>query len=283
MSGQPVYSFSVFGDLHLALQFKEPSVSALSFTPFMPAIMKSLSFLLLLLSLLLAWSSISYAAAIPERVPSSLLKPETPPASSSRGLNPPTSLHKRGCAFSKNVADDENNNEAPEPAYVCSTEVPSVADLITQIQSHGTVGALDSLFYSGLEGGNAIPLAKQWYCANVPLGRGAVAFDNIVDNDWYLAQASALAPVSYSKVDQFQKRLSQAFAAASSGSVYFFTMMENDGTSMSRELAWGGWEYPALTRNEDVTEIIQVDPAVEDSSRVIWRQGDGASEMEPRG
>ncbi|RHZ51675.1 uncharacterized protein CDV56_106744 [Aspergillus thermomutatus] len=134
------------------------------------------------------------------------------------------------------------------------------------------------------ESGNAIPLAKQWYCSNVPDGRGAVAFDNIVDNDWYLAQASALAQVSYSKMDQFQKRLSQAFATASSGTVYFFTKQENDGTSMPTTLAWGGWEYPALTRNADVTEIIQVDPTVEgDSSKVIWQQGDGASATEPRG
>ncbi|PKX90585.1 uncharacterized protein P174DRAFT_423457 [Aspergillus novofumigatus IBT 16806] len=140
----------------------------------------------------------------PRAAPSSSLKPGIP--LSSRDLIPPTLLSKRGCAFGKSIAEDEydGDEQASEPVYVCSSEVPSVDELVAQTQSYGTVGSLDSLFYSGLDGGNAIPLAKQWYCSNVPDGRGAVAFDNIVDNDWYLAQASAfaLAQVSYSKVDQ---------------------------------------------------------------------------------
>ena len=233
------------------------------------------SFLLFLLSVLVAWIATSHAAALPGRA-----LPLESTSLSSRNYDHAT-LNKRGCAFSRNVEESDGEEE---PVYVCSSEVPSVDDLVAQIQSFGTVGRLDSLFYSGLDGGNAIPLAKQWYCSNVAGGRGAVAFDNIVDDGWYLAQAQALAGASSSKIDQFQKRLSQAFATASSGTVYFFTKQENDGTSMPTTLAWGGWEYPALTRNAEVSEIIQVDPTVDgDLGHVIWKQGDPVSATEPRG
>lgn len=89
---------------------------------------------------------------------------------------------------------------------------------------------------------------------------------------------------SHSKLDSFQKRLSQAFAEASKGTVYFFTKKGNDGTSMSENQAWGGWEYPALTRNPNVKEIIQVDPGhAGDKGHVIWKPADGPSCNEPRG
>lgn len=76
-----------------------------------------LSFLLLVVSLLLAWTSTSHAAAIPERASNSPLEPGD--LLSSRDLIHPTLLSKRGCAFSKNVADDENpdDGQASEPVY----------------------------------------------------------------------------------------------------------------------------------------------------------------------
>lgn len=70
----------------------------------------------------------------------------------------------------------------------------------------------------------------------------------------------AIIQQSPAKLDPFQKQLSQAFAEASKGTVYFFTKNENDGTSTPEAQAWGGWEFPVLTRNQNMKKIIQVDP-----------------------
>ncbi|PLN79629.1 hypothetical protein BDW42DRAFT_172389 [Aspergillus taichungensis] len=209
----------------------------------------------------LAFVSISDALAIPQEN-TNILPEEDQQLDSGH-------LVKRGCVPSK-------------PSDVC-TDVPTVAFLVTKIQQHGKVGKRDSLFYSDLGGSGAIAKASDWYKKNVPKGRGSVAFDNIINEKWYKAQANALGG-SMAKVDQFQKRLSQAFAEASQGTVYFFTKKQNKGTDMSENLAWGGWEYPALTRNTKVKEIVQVDPnEAGDKGHVIWKQGNGHSPKAPRG
>lgn len=48
---------------------------------------------------------------------------------------------------------------------------------------------------------------------------------------------------------------------------------------------WLGWEYPALTRNPDVTEIVRIDPRKgEDHTPVIiWKRGDEPTVDPPRG
>lgn len=126
--------------------------------------------------------------------------------------------------------------------------------------------------------------ASEWYSKNVRKGRGSVVFDDIINEKWYRAQGDELVRQSSNKVDQFQKRLSQAFAEASKGTVYFFTKGENERTCMPDNLAWGGWEFPALTRNREVKEIIQVDPRqASDKGHVIWTPGDGPSDNAPRG
>lgn len=155
--------------------------------------------------------------------------------------------------------------------------------LVTKIQQHGKVGKRDSLFYSDLSGGGAIAKASEWYSKNVRKGRGYVAFNDIVNEKWYEAQGMELERQSPAKVDQFQKRLSRAFAEASKGTVYFFTKEENEGTCMPDTQAWGGWEFPALTRNRDVKEIIQVDPRqASDKRHVIWTPADGPSYNAPQ-
>jgi len=53
---------------------------------------------------------------------------------------------------------------------------------------------------------------------------------------------------------------------------------------MSERTTLGWWEFPALTRNSDVKEIIQVDPrAADDKGHVIWTPQDGPTDDEPRG
>lgn len=225
--------------------------------------MKFPSSILSIFLLFLAFISVSDALAIPQN--SSVISPEEDQHLDS------SNLVKRGCVPSKGAAD------------VCA-DIPTVDFLVTKIRQHGKVGKLDSLFYSDLDAGNAMAQASDWYRKNVPKGRGSVVFNQIVNQKWYDAQGAELYRQSPSKVDAFQKRLSQAFAEASKGTVYFFTKKENEGTCMSEGTAWGGWEFPALTRNSDVKEIIQVDPrAAGDKGHVIWTPRDGPSDNAPRG
>lgn len=210
--------------------------------------------------LLLVWSGLSFAAVLPD--------------TSSNVLNIDTGdLVKRGCVQSKQG--------------VCST-VPTVDDCVKQVKAHKAVAKLDSLFYSGMGGGSAIQTAMAWHKANAEKanGRGAVAFNGIVNDKWYTAQAVELQKQSGggAKVDQFQKRLSQAFAQVANKKVYFFTAAGNDGTNMPATTAWGGWEYPALTRNPAVTEIIQVSmTGTQGTAHTIWRHGDHPSAQAPLG
>lgn len=206
------------------------------------------SFILSIFFFFLEFVSVSDALAIPQ---------ENSTVSSDEDQHLDSSnLVKRGCVPSKT-------------ADVCA-DVPTVDFLVTKIQQHGKVGKLDSLFYSDLGGGGAIAKASEWHSKNVK-GRGSVAFNNIVNQKWYQAQGEELVRQSPTKLDPFQKRLSQAFAEASKGTVYFFTKNENDGNPMPEAQAWGGWEFPALTRNQNVKEIIQVDP------------GQAGDKGEPRG
>jgi hypothetical protein len=176
-------------------------------------------------------------------------------------------------------------------------EVPEVSDLVTKIKCYGNVGNKDSIFYSGFGGGGAIASSLSWYECNRPISsgyRGPVAFDTVVDNTWYLNQGKALINIP-GATTQFQRRLSQAFAEASTGTVYFFCPMGKDGRSStdfpipSAEgfdgTTWMGYEFPALTRNSAVTEIWQVDPTANpvDPGHVIWTQGDPPSANEPLG
>ncbi|KAL8662730.1 MAG: hypothetical protein Q9168_008212 [Polycauliona sp. 1 TL-2023] len=171
--------------------------------------------------------------------------------------------------------------------YQCSSTTPSVADCVNQITSHGNVGAKTSVFYSGLGGRVGLTACKQFFSCHPGIGP-IVLFDEIVDEKWLEAQADAIAkgnqaanPMTVN--DPFMKRLSQAFAEASKGDAYICTPESNaPNNDFNQDLAWGGWEYPALTRNGDVNRIVRVDPGT-GVTRDIWKKGDPATPNEPKG
>lgn len=166
--------------------------------------------------------------------------------------------------------------------WTCSNQPPTVAECVTQIRNHGQVGTRISVFYTGLGGRTGLTTCLQYFACNTQIGT-VVSWDNIVDDGWYLAQATAIGPQNAGPIDVFQKRLSQAFGEATRGDAYVCTPESNaPNNDFNQDLAWGGWEYPALTRNPDVTNIIRVDPATSRTA-TIWRQGDAATPNAPRG
>ena len=71
------------------------------------------------------------------------------------------------------------------------------------------------------------------------------------------------------KSDPFPRNLSQDFGEKIKGKVHLCIpqTVAPDDRSWTLNSAWGGWEYPALTRNPDVTEIWRVD-LVDDQSEL---------------
>ncbi|KAL8881248.1 MAG: hypothetical protein Q9192_007839, partial [Flavoplaca navasiana] len=152
--------------------------------------------------------------------------------------------------------------------------------------AHGQVGSKISVFYSGLGGQQGLLACKQYFSCQP--GIEIVLWDNIVDNNWLGAQLQAVVqgkPGANPNTagDPFLKRMSQAFAEASKGDTYVCTPETNAPNSdFNQDLAWGGWEYPALTRSRDVTKIIRVDPGTS-VTREIWKQGDPETPNAPKG
>lgn len=74
----------------------------------------------------------------------------------------------------------------------------------------------------------------------------------------------------------------------SSGRVFLFTRGDKEPGWDWRNPAdntWVGWEYPALTRNPAVTEIVLIDPrpGEDHTPLIIWKREFGPTANAPRG
>ncbi|KAJ0124686.1 hypothetical protein J7T55_006027 [Diaporthe amygdali] len=99
---------------------------------------------------------------------------------------------------------------------------------------------------------------------------------------------AALAKRGYNSELLTPRLASQAFADKCSGKVFLFTKGDEqpgDGWVNQNDNTWVGWEFPALTRNQAVTEIIHIDPrpGKDHTPLVIWTQGNPPVIPEPRG
>ncbi len=241
--------------------------------------------------------TIYFASAIPQQVQSSDAQVETLPLTitlpSAEHANEPApisgihgNLVKRGQCISSRTKNP--SNPAVElTTWQCSPETPTVAECIEKIQEMGNVGNKVSVFYTALDGQVGLVKCKQYFACHPELGQ-TVLWDGVVDQGWLGAQGFAIAQAQPNTnpgraTDPFQKRLSQAFGEASKGDAYI-CMPEGvfSDDVFDQRFAWGGWEYPALTRNSDITKIVRLDPDTE-STRQIWTQGDPPTQKPPKG
>ncbi|KAH8896824.1 hypothetical protein GQ53DRAFT_890222 [Thozetella sp. PMI_491] len=237
--------------------------------------------------------------------------PSLPPSKDAPGKQ----LKSRGVVpFPDSLLD--NANFTAEPRALLQKRVgpdvlKSVEAIRADIRDHGEVGNGASLFYSGIASGPR--RAKSWYCTYIKnlnenpflpdtgTPSSGVSWEEILPNGYFQEERERLDGLRFGgsingargAVDTSQttaKRASQAFAEETEGVVYFFTDTGNDGKNFNQDTAWGGWEFPALTRNEAVELIVQVDPDFplrDDQNnlipQVIWRPEDGKTTLEPRG
>ena len=203
-------------------------------------------------------------------------------------------LLKRGCRPSK----EASRPGTPVAEWICDVVIPGVDECAAKIDAKGNVGHKQSLFYTGV--GNGQANCRRWANCNLEADTW-VLWSTICDMQWYFDTTRAIrrpfGPDGLNlpdaeradKSDPFPKNLAQAFAEKSKGTVYLCIphTVAPDDKSWNLNSAWGGWEYPALTRNKDVTEIWRVDPLDDQSEqgkkRKIWSAGNAQSATAPKG
>lgn len=217
-------------------------------------------------------------------------------------------LLKRGCGLSKQAPPSPGGNPQPAAPLVCNPIIPGVDECNEQIRAKGNVGPKTSLFYTGW-GANGAPSVggtqARKYASKHMCNMETVSWTGICDGDWRFAvQAAIVQPFKRDgmssdelfalneKADPFLKNLAQAFAETSKGDVYVFIPEgQLPGNQWNLDSAWGGWEYPALTANQEVQRIFRVDLDVTDPNDpkgtpdIIWdrSRGDGKANYEPKG
>ena len=210
-------------------------------------------------------------------------------------------LVKRGCLDwiwpGKNIPEE----------WWCNAVIPGVDACTAEIQKKGVVGKYPSMFYTSWggigDGSLGVEGTKLWASQNI-CGR-VVDFDGITVSVYqYIVETAVLKPFGKNGLnlpedeqkqilDPFLKNLSQAFAEQSAGEAYVFVPK---GVDFQPNSAWTGWEYPALTRNDQITKIWKVELDFSDPSQfqppdgkpqgvktVLWTQGDPPSAIEPKG
>lgn len=210
-------------------------------------------------------------------------------------------LIKRGCLDwiwpGKNIPEE----------WWCNAVIPGVDACIAEIQKKGVVGKYPSMFYTSWggigDGSFGVEGTKLWASQNIC--SRVVDFDGITVGVYqYVVESAVLKPFGKDGLnlpedeqkqilDPFLKNLSQAFAEQSAGEAYVFVPK---GIDFQPNSAWTGWEYPALTRNKEITIIYKVELDYSDPKHfippdgkpqgvktVLWTKGDPPSATEPKG
>ncbi|KAH8778475.1 hypothetical protein F5883DRAFT_693199 [Diaporthe sp. PMI_573] len=148
-------------------------------------------------------------------------------------------------------------------------------------------------FYSNLDEKQAILIIRNYFqCADAanyfPEQRGVGYSEAVETQGWMSSVTDALASQGYNSRLLVPRLASQALAEQCSGRVFFFTRGDQepgDSWANRNDNTWVGWEFPALTRNPAVTEIIRIDPrpGQDRTPKVIWTQGDAPVDPAPRG
>ena len=137
-----------------------------------------------------------------------------------------------------------------------------------------------SLFYTAMGNGRAVKTIESCYTKHFD-NHNFVSLPNVVDPKWVTKTGKAVSEFGgKAALETFQKRLCQAFAKQSAGTVYFFIP---EGMTPRTTSTWSVHEYPLLTRNIAVNMILRVDPSKEGNmdggqGTIIWE-----SSMGPQG
>lgn len=179
--------------------------------------------------------------------------------------------------------------------------IPGVDQCNDNIRRKNQVGKRKSVFYTGL-GEHGYESLKIWLQRNQCIQGPFVHWNNIVVQMW-MYEISGWIGRPYVKMkvedavpmrvnDMFLNHLSQAFGEMSGQDDAYLFMLVGGG-NWNEDSAWGAFEYPALTRNQNIQRIWRIDldlsdpanPTNPDPPKIIWdrSRGDGESPNPPKG
>ncbi|KAK3707828.1 hypothetical protein LTR37_011830 [Vermiconidia calcicola] len=184
--------------------------------------------------------------------------------------------------------------------YNCDGAVPGVDEAVERMQAFGVVGTIPSVFYTNMPFG--LSRTRTWascFFAGEPEAAGRddwlyTIWKRITDNKWVASESFWVyenQPDDVSEEDNAYyrdlvlKHVSQAYAEVSAGDIYLVAedATTPDNRDWNTDQAWGGWEWPALTRNSNVKRILRVDPDSGEEPLEIWTSADGPQGIEPKG
>ena len=152
-------------------------------------------------------------------------------------------------ALTSCIRDPENNQWAVERA----DGFPKVADMVADIQTCGIVSQSTSLFWSYHASSRR---AAAWGKAVLP---SSVTVNDAMDDSWWSSLGKFKIDNSNARIQAFQKRLSQAFAIAASGTVYVIVPDGSNALSVpDYESHYYNFELPKLQRSGRVQSIMTV-------------------------
>ncbi|PGH16608.1 hypothetical protein AJ79_01715 [Helicocarpus griseus UAMH5409] len=189
--------------------------------------------------------------------------------------NPPTPavIHKRAGA----------PINAPYPHPLPRHRVPTIDELTAVIDYYesGIAGSKISLFFSGVQGGYMI--VRNWARVELNKERCDICLYNDCIPSYifnYYANAEREYKFTESEEKTFFAHLSAAYAKRVRGTIY---VLLPDGGEPSPQSVWTVWEFPYLTWNEHVDEIIRLDYNKDQKKvtkqTVIWKKGDPQKQL----
>ncbi|KAL2285598.1 hypothetical protein FJTKL_07627 [Diaporthe vaccinii] len=148
-------------------------------------------------------------------------------------------------------------------------------------------------FYTGLGGRGSIGKIKQYLKCDAARAlfpdQRAVGYPDVIRNEGFMSATTGALNSDGKKGGLLVPRIaSQALAEECSGRVFLFTRGDKEpgwDWRNPNDNTWVGWEYPALTRNPAVTDIVRIDPRVgeDHTPLIIWKQEFGPTANAPRG
>ncbi|KAL1879180.1 hypothetical protein Daus18300_001759 [Diaporthe australafricana] len=148
-------------------------------------------------------------------------------------------------------------------------------------------------FYTGLGGRGSIGIIKNYLKCDAARAlfpdQRAVGYPDVVTVQGFMSATTAALNSASKKGSLLVPRIaSQALGEECSGRVFIFTRGDKEpgwDWKNPNDNTWVGWEFPALTRNPAVTDIVKIDPrpGEDHTPLIIWKREWGPSANEPRG
>lgn len=188
-------------------------------------------------------------------------------------IDTPNSLHSPN---SRTFLQSNGTVNVHSHGLVARTRVPSTDELVAKIQESDKMGGKVPIFWSTFPSDAPYPekglvVSRQW--ARSRFGDcNIVMYDSCYTNEIFRQIKGLQLSIPQDLV--LTNHMSKAYSRMVSGVIY---LMVRDGLEPFDWTIWKTWEFPVITRRDQVEKVIKVEwPSLREST--YWTRGDG-----PRG